>query len=214
MSQSQIAALKTVQNWFMNIRNFRSDGSSEKTMHWPRIKRSLSLTAGTTRKVKETEANWEKERKSLFEWSPSKALIKSYRQYNKICKLDNIFLFPIRQVLKWKFRFWSAFTGSDIHPSATIAGGLVLPHPTGVVIHRNAIIGSNCTLMQQVTIGQTAINSDVPKLGDCVYVGAGAKIIGKVCIGNFVSIGANAVVLTDVPDNATAVGIPARVLAK
>ena len=74
------------------------------------------------------------------------------------------------------------------------------------------VIGKNCTLRHGVTIGNRQAVDDVPVIGDHVDIGAGAKILGKIRIGNNVSIGANAVVITDVPDNHIAVGVPARIL--
>ncbi|MBX3272366.1 MAG: serine acetyltransferase [Sandaracinaceae bacterium] len=104
-------------------------------------------------------------------------------------------------------------TGADIPVNATIAGGLVMPHPNGVVVHPDAVIGPNCLLLQQVTVGYGP-RPGLPTIGGNVDVGAGAKILGGVRIGDHAKIGANAVVIDDVPDGATAVGVPARVRAK
>jgi serine O-acetyltransferase len=117
-------------------------------------------------------------------------------------------------VCKWavlRHRFWSVVTGADIPLLCQLGGGLLLPHPNGVVIHPSVVIGPNCLLFQQVTIGAT--QDGVPTLGGHVDVGAGAKIIGPVRIGDHARIGANAVVTADVPAGATVVGIPARVVA-
>ena len=84
----------------------------------------------------------------------------------------------------------------------------------GVVIHKRCIIGSNCHISQNVTLGGTSGIYEVPVLGDNVSVGAGANIIGPVHVGNNVVIGAGAVVLKDVPDNCIAVGVPARIIEK
>jgi serine O-acetyltransferase len=86
----------------------------------------------------------------------------------------------------------------------------MLPHPNGIVIHPDAEIGPNCLLFQQVTIG--ANHDGVPRIGGHVDIGAGAKILGPITIGNHARIGANAVVINNVPDGATAVGVPARVI--
>ncbi|NCB26477.1 MAG: hypothetical protein EOM62_13535 [Bacteroidia bacterium] len=88
----------------------------------------------------------------------------------------------------------------------------MLPHPNGIVIHPKAIIGVNCLIFQQVTIGTGGPVSGVPQIGGHVDIGAGAKILGGVRIGNHAKIGANAVVLGDVPEEATAVGVPARIV--
>lgn len=105
-------------------------------------------------------------------------------------------------------------TGIEIHPGATIGKGLFIDHGTGVVIGETTEIGDNCMIYQGVTLGGTGkdIGKRHPTLGDNVMVGAGAKVLGPVKIGNNVKIAAGAVVLTDIPDNSTAVGVPARVV--
>jgi serine O-acetyltransferase len=115
---------------------------------------------------------------------------------------------------KWaaaRHRFWCTVAGADIPINCSIGGGLLIPHPNGVVIHPNAKIGVNCLIFQQVTIG-TRGGIQVPEIGGHVDIGAGAKILGPVKIGPHARIGANAVVLTDVPSRGIAVGIPARLL--
>lgn len=110
-----------------------------------------------------------------------------------------------------RHRFWSTVCGADIPVNARgIAGGLVLPHPNGVVIHPDAQIGPNCLLFQQVTVG-TGPRPGAPRIGGHVDIGAGAKILGGVVIGDHAVIGANAVVVTDVPAGGVAVGVPAIV---
>jgi serine O-acetyltransferase len=108
-----------------------------------------------------------------------------------------------------RHRFWTVISGADIPlNTSAIAGGLLLPHPNGVVIHPAAQIGPNCLLFQQVTLG-TGPRPGTPRLGGHVDVGAGAKILGGVVIGDHAVIGANAVVVTDVPAWGVAVGVPA-----
>lgn len=107
--------------------------------------------------------------------------------------------------------FWSAVSGSDIDRDATIDASARFPHLTGVVIHRNAVVGPGCMVMQQVTLGQTT-GAGAPTLKAGAYVGAGAKVLGPVTVGEQARIGANAVVLHDVPARTTAVGIPARLI--
>jgi serine O-acetyltransferase len=114
----------------------------------------------------------------------------------------------LRALGKLRHAFWSAVTGSDIHLDARIAATAFFPHLTGVVIHQDAVVGERCMIMQQVTLGQTA-GPGAPVVGDGAYIGAGAKVLGPVRIGRGARIGANAVVLQDVPDGATAVGVPA-----
>lgn len=84
----------------------------------------------------------------------------------------------------------------------------------GVIIHKRAVIGSNCNIGSNVTIGGRSNHQSVPVIGDRVYIGTGAKILGPITIGDDVKIGANAVVLMDVPDNATAVGVPAKIISR
>ena len=104
-------------------------------------------------------------------------------------------------------------TGAEIDLNARIDGGLLLPHPNGIVIHPEAVIGPNCLIFQQVTLGTGGRIAGCPRLGGHVDVGAGAKILGGVTVGDHAKIGANAVVLDDVPGGTTAVGVPARVVA-
>ncbi len=106
------------------------------------------------------------------------------------------------------------FTGIEIHPGASIGRGLFIDHGTGVVIGETAVIGDNCTLYQGVTLGGTGKQTGKrhPTLGDNVMVGAGAKLLGNFTVGSGSRIAAGAVVLADVPENATAVGVPAKVV--
>jgi serine O-acetyltransferase len=120
--------------------------------------------------------------------------------------------------LKWLARFLSHIsrwlTGIEIHPGAMIGRRFFIDHGMGVVIGETALIGDDCTLYHGVTLGGTSWNKGKrhPTLGDGVVVGAGAKILGPITIGRGAKIGSNAVVVKDVPEGATAVGIPARIL--
>lgn len=107
-------------------------------------------------------------------------------------------------------------TGIEIHPGAKIGNGLVIDHGTGVVIGETAEIGDNCTLYQGVTLGGTGKDTGKrhPTLGNNVMIGAGAKVLGPFRIGDNAKIAAGAVVLEEIPANATAVGIPARVVRR
>lgn len=104
-------------------------------------------------------------------------------------------------------------TGVEIHPAATIGRRLFIDHGMGVVIGETAVIGDDVVMFHGATLGGKAMHHGKrhPTLGDRVVVGAGAKILGPVWIGNGAQVGANAVVITDVPDNAIAVGVPARI---
>ncbi len=106
------------------------------------------------------------------------------------------------------------FTGIEIHPGATIGRRVFIDHGMGVVIGETAIIGDDCTLYHGVTLGGTSWNKGKrhPTLEQGVVIGAGAKVLGPITIGKNAKIGSNAVVVKDVPENATAVGIPARIL--
>ena len=105
-------------------------------------------------------------------------------------------------------------TGIEIHPSATIGSGFFIDHGMGVVIGETAEIGDYVTLFQGVTLGGTGKERGKrhPTLGSHVVVGAGAKILGGITIGDNVKIGANSVVLKNVSANSTVIGVPARVI--
>ncbi|MGI8968681.1 MAG: serine O-acetyltransferase [Chloroflexota bacterium] len=102
--------------------------------------------------------------------------------------------------------------GLDIVPNVPIGGGLYLPHTVGTVVMARQL-GSNVTLVSGVTIGMRN-ELRFPRIGNNVYVGAGARILGAVTVGDGATIGANSVVLTDVPAGATAVGVPARIIER
>ena len=107
-------------------------------------------------------------------------------------------------------------TGIEIHPGATIGKGLFIDHGMGVVIGETTEIGDNCTLYQGVTLGGTGKDCGKrhPTLGNNVLVGCGAKVLGPLTIADNCKIAAGAVVLTDIPENSTAVGIPARIVRR
>jgi serine O-acetyltransferase len=113
-------------------------------------------------------------------------------------------------------QFAKMVTGIEIHPGATIGKGFVIDHGSGVVIGETAEIGDNCTVYQGVTLGGTGkdIGKRHPTLGNNVMVGAGAKVLGPFYIGDNTKIAANAVVLKEIPENCTAVGIPAKVVRR
>jgi serine O-acetyltransferase len=122
------------------------------------------------------------------------------------------------QRLYWLARFNSHIgrwlTGIEIHPGATIGRRVFIDHGMGVVIGETAVIGDDCTLYHGVTLGGTSWNRGKrhPTLENGVVIGAGAKVLGPITVGAGAKIGSNAVVVKDVPANATAVGIPARIL--
>lgn len=128
-------------------------------------------------------------------------------------KLYNKKWFFLARLLSQLARF---FTGIEIHPGAKIGKGLFIDHGMGVVIGETAEVGDNVTIYHGVTLGGTGKDKGKrhPTVKDNVIIGAGAKVLGPITIGNNVKIGANSVVLKDVPDNATAVGIPAKLIIK
>lgn len=158
-----------------------------------------------TVKLSLVEPDWQRETFSKW-WCPSGQLLKSIRRYQKLRDRDNILSKILQKWTVLSYRFWSVIAAADIPINSKIGGGLKLPHPNGVVIHPNASIGYNCIIFQQVTIISGV------KIGSDVAICAGAKIIRPVKIGDRAIIGANAVVRTDVPPGATAVGIPARII--
>lgn len=166
----------------------------------------IEATAGISAET----ADWARERKTLRAWTPSRSLLASIRAYQRHGGRGPIHALA-RAAAVLRHRFWSVVCGADIPLNCRLGGGLLLPHPSGVVIHPSADVGPNCLIFQQVTLGAGS-RPGFPRLGGHVDVGAGAKILGGVTIGDHARIGANAVVLDDVPDGATAVGIPARVI--
>jgi len=105
-------------------------------------------------------------------------------------------------------------TGIEIHPGATIGKNLFIDHGMGVVIGETCVIGDNVTLFHGVTLGGTGKEKGKrhPTIGNNVFIGSGAKILGNITIGNNVKIGANSVILESIPDNVTVVGIPGKII--
>ena len=157
-----------------------------------------------TPKISATIPDWSREHKGTLAWSPGQPLLPPIRAYER-CR------WATRKVAVLRHRFWSIVCGADIPINCRIGGGLLIPHPNGIVIHPDAVIGPNCLIFQQVTIG-TRDGVGVPVIGGHVDVGAGARILGAIQIGDHAKIGANAVVVTDVPDQAVALGVPAKVV--
>ena len=149
-------------------------------------------------------------RLEVFLLYPSIHAIIAYRITHFLYKKRLLF---IARLISQISRF---FTGIEIHPGAKIGKGFFIDHGMGVVIGETTEVGDNVTLFQGVTLGGTGKDTGKrhPNLGDNVVVGSGAKILGPIQIGNNAKIGANAVVLREVPENATAVGIPAKIIKR
>ena len=136
--------------------------------------------------------------------------LKAVRSYRRAHWFYQHKWFTIARIISQRARHK---TGIEIHPGAQIGKGLFIDHGMGVVIGETTIIGDNCLLYQGVTLGGTGKDKGKrhPTLGDNVMVGAGAKVLGPINIGSNVKVAANAVVLSDIPENCTAVGVPARI---
>ncbi len=136
--------------------------------------------------------------------------VMAYRLSHKLYQKK---LFTVARIVSQVARF---FTGIEIHPGAKIGKGLFIDHGMGVVIGETTEIGDNCLIYQGVTLGGTGKEHGKrhPTLGNNVMVGAGAKVLGPFKVGDNAKIASNAVVLTEVPPNTTAVGVPARVVKR
>lgn len=154
--------------------------------------------------------DWGREYKRPLQWIPSRSLLASIRSYQRWQGSRHPLAPLFRAVAVLRHHFWEVVCGADIPLNCRLGGGLLIPHPNGIVIHPRAVIGPNCLIFQQVTVGTGT--GGVPRIGAHVDIGAGAKVLGGVTVHARARIGANAVVVTDVPPGATAVGVPARVL--
>lgn len=148
--------------------------------------------------------DWSREAVNCF-WDPGNKLLRSIRRYQTACEKDGLMAILCTKYWVLIHRFWSVITQCEIHLKTRIGGGLQLPHPTGIIIHPDAIIGPNCMIFHQVTLAGVVV------LGGHVDIGSGAKILGPLQIGDHAKIGANAVVTKDVPADSTAKGIPAKI---
>lgn len=156
-------------------------------------------------------ADWEREKLKRF-WDPSKKLLATIRAYQQCKKSSRLVAFVYSKILVIRHRFWSVISGAEIPLNSNIGGGLLIPHPNGIVIHPGSYVGVNCLIHQQVTIGVSRSSNKPPVIGGHVDIGAGAKIIGPIKIGDHVLIGANAVVVKDVEAYSIVAGVPAKVI--
>ena len=122
----------------------------------------------------------------------------------------------LKLLARWVSQLMRGLTGIEIHPGAKIGKRLFIDHGMGVVIGETAEIGDDVTLYHGVTLGGTSLNKGKrhPTLGNQVVVGAGAKILGAITIGEKSRIGANAVVVKDVPPNSVVVGVPGQIVVR
>ena len=122
---------------------------------------------------------------------------------------------PIYVIFRIILHHYTYKYGISIDPETNIGKGLYIGHFGSIIISSKAIIGKNCNISQNVTIGKSnrGKNMGYPTIGENVYIGPGAKVIGAVHVGNNVAIGANCVVTQDIPDNSVVVGVPGRVIS-
>ncbi|MDR1116927.1 MAG: serine O-acetyltransferase [Oscillospiraceae bacterium] len=125
-----------------------------------------------------------------------------------------LYLWRLKFLARWVSQLGKFFTGVEIHPAAKIGRGLFIDHGEGIVIGETTEIGDYVTLYQGVTLGGTGKDAGKrhPTIGNNVLIGAGAKVLGPFKVGDGTKIAANAVVLTELPENVTAVGVPAKIV--
>lgn len=148
--------------------------------------------------------DWTREEPRGF-WDPGRKLLGTIRGYQRWRDRTGPVAVLARKMYVFRHRFWSVITGADIPLNCQIGGGLLLPHPNGIVIHPEAKVGVNCLIFHQVTIGARN-RSGLPVIGGHVDIGAGAKVLGPIRIGNHAAVGANAVVTKDVEDGVSVIG--------
>lgn len=162
--------------------------------------------------------------KSIQERDPAQPtyceVLFAYNGFHAVCMHSlNQFIWNMgfRALARSLANFTRFLTGIEIHPQATIGKNLFIDHGNGVVIGQTAIIGDNVTIYHGVTLGGVGRKGEVigkrhPTVMDGAIIGAGAQILGNITIGKCAKIGSNSVVTSDIPDGATAIGIPARVI--
>jgi serine O-acetyltransferase len=149
-----------------------------------------------------------------FCWTPGFRYTFALRLYG-FARAQGWARFGFRQFVSVMLHRYSIRYGISISPDTIIGSGFYIGHFGGIVINQNVVIGNNCNISQDVTLGQInrGARTGCPVIGDNVYIGPGAKIIGGIRVGDHAAIGANAVVVDDVPPATAVGGIPARVLS-
>ena len=169
---------------------------------WKLIKKDFTA-------VKDRDPAFKNKIELLYAYPGIWALI-SYRIANKIYKAG------FKRTARFIMSISQFITNMDIHPGATIGENVFIDHGIGVVIGETTIIGNNVTIYQGVTLGGVSLNPGKrhPTIEDDVTIGAGAKILGNIIIGKGSKIGANSVVVKDVPPYSTVVGVPGKVIKR
>lgn len=151
----------------------------------------------------------------IFLYYPGFQAVLAHRFLHWLWQLDLGVLSPFSKFAARLLQYWvKIITNIEIHPGAKIGNNFFIDHGSGVVIGETAIIGDHVVLYQGVTLGGVSTKKEKrhPTLGSNIIVGAGAKVLGNISIGDFVQIGANSVVVKDVPSHSTVVGIPGRII--
>jgi serine O-acetyltransferase len=149
--------------------------------------------------------------------NPAVWAIASYRLGNwlYIAKPSPLIRIPLKLLSFFANNFCEIFMEMCLDPHATIGGGLYIGHIGGVHINPQAVLGKDCDLAHRVTIGTSAMGRQgAPVLGDNVYIGTGATLVGKIKVGNGAKIAANTLVITNVPEGATVMGVPGRIIMR
>ncbi len=160
-------------------------------------------------------------KRDMYRYNGARSLKEMVKNYLTEPGANYMFWFRLCQtypnpLFKWILRRKMFKYGMEIFPSTEIGSGFYIGHFGGIIINPLAKIGKNCNISQGVTIGRKnrGKNAGVPTLGNQVYIGPGAKIMGGITIGNNVAIGANAVVADSFPDNSVIAGIPAKLVSQ
>lgn len=132
--------------------------------------------------------------------------------YLKANGVTRLFLFPFAWLTLQHYEYKY---GISISYQTKIGSGFYIGHFGGIVVNQHSVIGKNCNISHQVTLGKAnrGAKKGYPVIGDNVYIGPGAKVVGRVRVGNNVAIGANCVITKDMPDNSVVVGIPGKVIS-